>query len=143
MTHVVVDIEIANSAENTFAFISNFENNPRWQDGMQRCTVTSDGDFGVGTTYDQVAAFLGREILSTFEVIEYEPGRRVKATTIAGSFPITFTRTVTPTDTGCHVNAIIEGDATGFFKLFAPLLDRMVSHTIHKDYAKLKQLLES
>ena len=45
---------------------------------------------------------------------------------------------------GTHVHAVIEGESTGFlFKLLGPLLDRMVASSIKKDYARLKQLLES
>ena len=61
---------------------------------MDSCTITSDGEFGVGSTYDQVAHMANKQILSSFEVIEYEPGRLVKATTTKSTFPITFTRIV-------------------------------------------------
>ena len=50
----------------------------------------------IGSTYAQVASFLGMEVENSFEVIEFEPGRMVKAASISGTFPITFTRRAAP-----------------------------------------------
>lgn len=46
-------------------------------------------------------------------------------------------------DGGGRVTAVIEGDASGFFKLFQPPLDRMTRKSIEEDYANLKRILES
>ncbi len=125
-----------------FEVLSNFERNPDWQKGMRSCRWTSDPPLRVGSTYVQEAAFLGRKIESTFEVVEYEPGRRVKATTVAGSFPITFARTVTPVDEGSRVDARIEGDPTGFFRIATPIMRFMVRRSIEADYDRLVELFE-
>jgi hypothetical protein len=109
---------------------------------MESCTVTSDGEFGVGSTYDQVAHMANRQILSSFEVVEYEPGRKVKATTTKSTFPITFTRIVDADGGGSRVRAIIEGDATGVFKVLGPIMNLMVKRSINADYARLTLLLE-
>ena len=122
MIRVEATVTVNRPSEEVFAFLSNFENNPRWQSGMQEASFTSQGPLQVGSTYAQVAKFLGRRIESTFEVIEYEPHRLVKATSTSGSFPITFTRTVEPGSGNTQVRAIIEGDASGFFKLAEPLM---------------------
>jgi len=143
MLKVNIAITIDRAAEDVFAFISDFENNPKWQDGMQKCTFISPPPLGVDSTYDQEAKFLGRPILSTFKVIAYEPGRMVKATTTSSSFPITFTRMVEPAGERSRVTAVIEGDASGFFRIATPLMRWMVNRSINKDYAKLKQLLEA
>jgi hypothetical protein len=92
----------------------------------------------------QEARFLGRTIESTFEVLEYEPGRMVKAGTTGGSFPISFQRWVEPQAGGsCIVSAIITGDASGFFRLAEPLMRPMVQRQIEGDYANLKRIMES
>jgi uncharacterized membrane protein len=142
MIQVDVAITVNRPPDEVFAFISDFENNPKWQNGMQRCTFTSPPPLDVGSTYDQEAKFLGRPILSQFEVIAYEPGRLVKATTVSGSFPITFTRMVEPIEGGTQVTAVIEGDSSGFFRIAQPLMRWMVNRSIQADYKRLKQLLE-
>lgn len=110
---------------------------------MVSAKFISQAPLRIGSTYSQVAKFLGRPVISTFEVIEYEPNRMIKAASTSGSFPITFTRIVTPHNNGTLVSAIIEGDASGFFKLAEPILGRMVQRSVEGDYRNLKQILEN
>ena len=63
---------------------------------------------------------------------------RVRATSIEGTFPITFTRWVEPAGDGTRVKALIEGDSSGFFRLVEPLMAPMV----RKTNQRLKALLE-
>lgn len=142
-TRVEVEITVNLPANEVFEFISNFENNPRWQSGIQEARFTSEGPLGIGSTYEQSSKFLGRRIQTSFEVIAYEPRAMVKARSTSGSFPITFTRSVESLEEGTRVTAVIEGDASGFFRLAEPLLNRMVERQINADYAALKELLES
>lgn len=83
-----------------------------------------------------------RSAVLCFEVIGYEPGQMVKATSTSGSFPITFTRLVQAEGEGTRVTAVIEGNAGGFYKLAEPLLARFVQRSVDNDYANLKQILE-
>ncbi len=139
-----IDLVVSRPAADVFALLSDFEANPTWQNGMRSCTWTTEPPLRVGSRYEQVAEFLGKEIVSTFEVVEYEADSRVKATTIAGSFPITFTRWVEPLDQqSTRVRAVIEGDASGFFRLMEPLMRPMVRRSIRTDYQRLKRLLEA
>ena len=142
MIRVETRVHIDRHSEEVFAFISNFGNNPKWQSGQLEARVTSEGPLQVGSTYDQVAKFLVRRIESTFEVLEYEPNRRLKAASTSGSFPITFTRLVEARGGGTEVTAIIEGDASGSFKLAEPLLARMVQRSVDSDYQNLKRIME-
>jgi uncharacterized membrane protein len=143
MLKVETTVQIDRPSEEVFAYLSNFENNPEWQSGQLQAKFTSDGPLRVGSTYDQVAKFLGRRVVSTFKVIEFESDRMVKASSTSGSFPITFTRMVEPDDEVTKVTAIIEGDAGGFFKLAEPLLKVMVKNSVDADYRNLKRIMES
>ena len=142
MFQVRVQVTIRRPVDEVFEYLANFENNPKWQGGMKEATFTSEGPLRVGSTYDQVASFLGRRVESSFEVIAYEAGRMVKATTTSGSFPITFTRKVSALESGTEVSAIIEGDASGFFQIAAPILKMLVQRSINADYKNLKKVLE-
>ncbi len=143
MKPITVTVEVDRSAAEVFDYVSDFENNPRWQRGMKSCRWTSQPPHGVESTYDQVARFLGKDVLSSFVVVEHEAGRRVKITSTAGPFPITETRTVEPlVDGRSRVTAIVEGDASRYFRRAAPLLRRMVQRSVRGDYAHLKQQLE-
>ncbi|MBV8690866.1 MAG: hypothetical protein JOY57_04350, partial [Actinobacteria bacterium] len=56
----------------------------------------------------------------------------------SGPFPIIETRTVESAGGDrCRVNAVVEGDAGGFFRVFGPLLRAMVKRSVSRDYAGL------
>lgn len=129
---------IARPADDVFAYLADFENNPTWQGGMVRCTW--DGpERGVGATYSQEARFLGRPILTTFRVTALDPGRSISIESIQSTFPIQVTRSVEPDGQGCIVRAHVRGQPTGLLKLFSG----MVPRSIRKDYAELQAQLES
>ena len=134
--HVTVEREIPQAAQEVFAFFSDASNNPKWQKGMVSCAWTSDGPIDVGSTYEQVAGFMGKEIRSTFEVTTFEPGRRIVIDTIESTFPIHVDRTVEPIDAeSCRVSATISGGPGGVMKLLAPLTDKMAKRS--DDYDRL------
>ena len=86
---------------------------------------------------------MGRQIISSFEVVEYEPGQRIRIKTFKSTLPLDITREVSPgPDGGTTLNATIRGAPAGLMKLFNPLAKRMVARNINKDYARLKELLD-
>ena len=131
-------IDIGRPHDEVFAFVSNMENNPRWQAGMKSCVYTSD-DRELGATYVQEARFLGRKIDTHFRVSEYVDGERISIESTKSTFPIQVTRSVEVLDDArCRVTAHIRGQPTGILKLFGGMVKRSVA----KDYGKLKKLLE-
>lgn len=143
MTEVQAAAEIERGADVVFDYLADMENNPRWQKGQQHCRWTSDPPLAVGSTYEQSAKFLGKEINSSFEVVEFEPGRRIRIVTVGGTMPIDVTRQVEPLgDSRCRVSATVKGDPPGLMRLFGPLLDLMVKRSVRQDYQRLKDLLE-
>ncbi len=136
-------VEIDRPAAEVFAFVSDMENNPRWQNGMKSSRWTSPPPIGVGSTYAQVAGFLGREIETAFEVVEFEPGKRIRITSTKSTFPLDITRTVEAVDIGsCRVSAVIKGEPRGLLGVLAPLTRPLANRSIQRDYGRLKELLE-
>ena len=133
-------IDIDRPANEVFAFVADFENNPRWQGGMKACRWTSDARMVKGATYVQEARFVGRKIDTHFVVTEIDPGRSISIESTVSTFPIQVTRSVEPIgDDRCRVTAHIRGQPTGVLKLFSG----MVKKSVRKDYRALKALLES
>ena len=139
---VVNEVVIDRPPAEVFDFVANVENNPQWQRGMRDAHFTSGPPLRVGSTYAQVASFLGRRIESRFEIVAYEPGRLVKGSTTVSPFPITFTRIVEPEGEASRVIAIVEGRPDGLFALASPIVRRMVASSVERDYENLKHLLE-
>jgi uncharacterized membrane protein len=141
---VTADVDIDRPLPEVFAFLEDVENNPKWLQGMKSCRWTSEPPARVGSTYDQEAAFLGKEIVSSFVITEHQPNKRVTIKTTKSSFPITVTRTTEAVASGrTHVHETVEGDAKGFYRIASPLLRLLVQRNVRRDYGRLKRLLET
>lgn len=132
-------------ATEVFEFFSDPTNNPLWQVGMESCRWTSDPPIGVGSTYEQRARFLGREVVSTFVVREYRPPSVIAIETVKSAFPIDVVRRVEAlTEKSCRVSAEISGGPEkGLMKLIEPLIALSAQKSVNRDYDRLVQLLES
>jgi uncharacterized membrane protein len=140
---VSTSIDIDRPASEVFDFVSEFPNNPRWQRGQRSCEWTSEPPLRVGSTYDQHARFLGRDMTNSFRVVEHDPGRRVRFTSTGGTFPITVTRSVEPLDAShSRFTEHVEGEPGRFFRVAEPILRRLVRRSISRDFPRLKALLE-
>jgi uncharacterized membrane protein len=141
---VVVQIEIDRPAADVWEYMENSEHNPEWIPNMKSARWTTDPPIRVGSRYDQVARFLGREVRTSFEVTAHEPGRMITISSLPGSsFPITITRQLDPiTAERCRVTETAGGDAGGFYRVAEPLMGPMVRRNIARDYRRLQQLLE-
>ncbi|MGQ0774054.1 MAG: SRPBCC family protein [Pseudonocardiales bacterium] len=144
MKPVRISVDIDRPTGEVFAYLDDVTNNPEWLKGMRSCTWTTDPPVRVGSRYEQVAQFLGKQIRTSFEVTAREPGRLVTIESQAGSsFPLTVTRQVEPLgDDRCRVVETVESDPSGFYRVAQPLLRAMVARNIKRDYHSLKQHLE-
>jgi uncharacterized membrane protein len=132
-------------ADEVFRFFADAANNPLWQSGMRSCTWTSEPPIGVGSTYEQHARFMGKNVRSTFVVTVYEPGRRITIKSVESTFPIEVDRAVAPTGPeSCRVTAVITGRPEGTIAgLVGPFVGRMAQNLIDRDYDRLVEVLES
>jgi len=136
-------IEIDRPAAAVFDYIANMELNTTWQAGMRECRITSPPPLAVGSTYEQVASFMGRSVRSSFVVTAFEAGHVITIETVESKFPITVTRSVESlSDDRSRVTASIEGGPGGVLGLLAPLMKRMAQRSVRGDYRRLKSLLE-
>lgn len=143
MVEMRSEVEIARPPDVVFAMIADMARNTEWQNGMVSCDWTSDPPHGFGSTYEQVASFMGKKILTTFEVTEYETPTRIRIQSVVSTFPLEITRTVEATASGSRVTAVVKGEPGGLMKLFAPLMNRQAQSSIDADYQRLVALLES
>jgi uncharacterized membrane protein len=144
MIEVAASVEIECPASVVFDYLADMSNNPQWQRGMETCTWTSEPPLRLGSTYDQQARFLGKQISSSFEVTEFETGHRIRIQTVSGTMPIDVTREVTDAPDGhAVVTAMVRGDPKGVFRLASPVMRLMVSRSGNRDYSRLKEILEA
>jgi uncharacterized protein YndB with AHSA1/START domain len=134
--------EIARSAPDVFEFLADAANNPRWQNGMKTCEWITPAPVAVGSRYDQEASFFGRPVLSTFEVLELDPGHRILIEATKSTFPIRVERRVDPiTASACRVTAEIEG-SPAVPRSVQRLVGWLAQRSVKRDYDRLATLLE-
>jgi hypothetical protein len=139
---VTASAEVELPADELFAFVADMSNNPRWQRGMERSAWITPPPIAVGSRHQQHARFLARDLVSTFEVIEFEPDRSIRIRTIDSPMPMDITRRVEPLSGGrARVHATIRGGPTGALALLDPLTKVIVQRSVRGDYARLSRLL--
>ena len=145
MKPIVVEQEIARPTEIVWEYLENAEHNPEWLSNMRSARWSTEPPVAVGSRYDQLARFLGKDVRTSFEVTELEPGRSITISSLPGSsFPIRITREVEPLGPQrTRVRETAEGDSSGFYRLAEPLMRPLVRRNIAQAYRRLKQLLES
>ena len=140
---LVAQRSIAKPAAAVFEFFADAANNPKWQRGMKRCEWTTPRPIAVGSRYEQVASFLGRAIVSTFEVVELTPGERIVIATVESTFPIRVERAVQSTGSqSCRVTAEISGGPK-VPRIAQRLVRRFAQRSVNGDYDRLVRLLEA
>lgn len=139
------DRTIKRPAPEVAEFFFDASNNPKWQNGMVSCEWITEPPIRVGSTYTQLARFMGRDVKSTFVVTEFEPDRSIRIETIESTFPIQVERRVVPIDDmSTRVTAEITGGPEGgLMKMLSPLMAGRAQKSVDGDYDRLVQLLES
>lgn len=128
-------------AADVFSFISDAQNDPLWETGVEQCVP--EGPATTGQKRMFVMKVLGRRNEGTAEIVEFEPARKLTIQTTSGPAQARTTYRLQPVNgrTQIHFVAEIEPQS-GLLKLFKPLMGRMLQKQWEDDLAKLKRLLE-
>src|SRR5260370_24713141 len=134
-------ITIQRPIEEVFTYITNTQEVPKWSP-VKELKQTSEGALGIGTTVTQVVEFLGRTFESTTEVTGYDPPKAFAFKATSG--PVLFEQhfTLSSTGGGTTVNAVLEGEPGGLFKLAGPLLPSTAQKQFDEQLGKLEKRLE-
>ncbi len=122
MPRVSKTVTLPRKPGEVFDYLANFENTAEWDPGVAKATKTSDGPVGLGSTFDLVANFRGRQIPVTYEVTVYEPDSRVVLVGRNKQFTGTDDIGVSPDGDGTRVSWNADFQMEGFAKLFQPFL---------------------
>jgi uncharacterized membrane protein len=132
-------ITVQRPIDEVFAFVSVFENVPKWNYYVRDVTKTSAGPIEVGTTYHQVR----KTDQQDFRVVEFEPGKEVTVKTIPPSSPAFEIRfTFQPEERGTQILDEWKLDM-GKPKLVECLAAGTVKRAVLENLEKLKRLLET
>jgi uncharacterized membrane protein len=131
-------IRIDRRIEEVFAFLSDFENIPKWNYYVLEVRQLSESPIGIGTTYHQVRKTDEQD----FRIIEFEPSHTVAVKTLPQSSPSLEMR-FTLYEEGDTTRVRDEWKLdTGRLALLERLTGGRVKSAVAENLAKLKELLE-
>jgi hypothetical protein len=137
-------IEIDRPRAEVAAYAADPDNAPAWYENIKAVDWRSPRPLAVGTRIAFTAAFLGRELVYTYEVAEFVPGERLTMRTAEGPFPMETTYTWEDNGSGgTRMTLRNRGEPSGFAKVAAPVLSAAMRRANRKDLRLLKHLLET
>jgi uncharacterized membrane protein len=131
-------IAIYRPIDEVFAFLSDFENIPKWNYYVLEVRQLSESPIGIGTTYHQVR----KTDQQDFRIIEFEANNTVALKTVPQSSP-SFERRFTLYEEGDTTRIRDQWKLdTGMPALLERLARGRVKSAVAENLAKLKELLE-
>jgi dehydrogenase/reductase SDR family protein 12 len=146
MVKVEQSIMIDKPVEQVWNFLTDFQNTPKWDVGVLETRQTSTGPAGLGTTFQNIGAFLGQQSVREYRVTEYEPDKKVTVELVNPTKSIQKAEvryTFEPAQTGTRLNFMGSIEFGGFFRLLQPILLQRAKRSGQGDLNNLKRLLEA
>jgi len=143
MININLNISIYRPINRVFDFISTPENDFQWQYGTLESVRTSEEAVNIGTTFRSNSNLLGHRAQSTFEVIEYEPGKKYGFKSLSGPLQ-SFTSYTLNMAKGCtQINLSIQANKVNSMELNENILGKKMKKQFKENLAILKNILES
>ena len=117
-------ITINRPIQEVFAYVSDLQNGPQWQNGLVEARRITEGPLGIGTQYTDVRKFTGGRLLeSVIQCTTYEPNKKIVLKTISGSWPYEDTFLFESTGRGTRLTDRLELQTSGWMT-FGRTVDR-------------------
>jgi len=139
---VQTEVLIRRSRAEVAAFMFDPRNDSIWTTGVVECRPLTEGPLRKGSRVERISKFLGRQFGYQYEVVAAESESFVQMH-VDEPFPMEIRYELETRPEGTITRIRAQGDATGFFRLAAPLMSRMVRRNITNDLELLKEYLEA
>jgi Polyketide cyclase / dehydrase and lipid transport len=80
MARYRTEVVVPTALDTTFAYLSRFSSAQEWDPGVIRAQMVTPEPVGLGSRFTLTAVFLGAKVPLEYEIIEYDPPRRVVLT---------------------------------------------------------------
>jgi uncharacterized protein YndB with AHSA1/START domain len=144
MVDVTTSTIIAVPLERVAAYAANPDHAPEWYVNIKEVEWKTPPPLSLHSLVAFKARFLGRQLAYTYEIVEWEPQKKLVMRTADGPFPMETTYLWEAIDH--HATRMIlrnRGNPSGFSKIFAPFMSLAMRRANQKDLDKLKRLLEA
>lgn len=127
--------------DEVFAFVTNLNNETRWQSEIK--SVTLEGPLEAGSTFREDRVTFGRQFAWHFRITAFEPPHRISIDTISGTARYRGARLFEAVAGGTKVTEVGELELPRFLRPFNPLLSWLSKRPLRLAYGRLKQIIES
>ncbi|HAQ08581.1 MAG TPA: ATPase [Bacillus bacterium] len=143
MVDVLTEINIKQPVTYVSEYAMSPDHAPEWYVNIHSAEWQTPKPLSIGSRIAFKAKFLGRELAYIYEIIEFDPGKKLVMRTAQGPFPMETTYTFQSTGQNLtRVTLRNTGSPTGFSKFFSPFMSTMMRRANMKDLKKLKSILE-
>ena len=126
-----------------FDFVSTPENDFQWQYGTLASSRLSEGVGEPGTFFRSVGHIMGRRVLSTFEVTEYEPNRKYCFKSLSGPLKSHTCYTFDLASDGSTLNISAQVNPVNALQFDEAVLEKKMRQQLKEDLMLLKEILEA
>ena len=134
-------VMIRRPIEDVFAFLSDFENIPKWNYAIVETHKVSEGAVGVRTIYQQIRSVPSRGE-ERFEVTAYNPPRHLEIRGQLGPFPSRLAYALDAIPEGTRLTNSVQLELRGPGRLLGRVAVPRVRDAVAANLHKLKELLD-
>jgi hypothetical protein len=145
IVEVRTSVVILRPPAEVFAFVSNAENDVHWRSEVISMKNETSERSGTGTRTVEVAKVLGKQLVTTTEIVEFVPAVRMSRRTVSGPTPVSTAREVAAVEGGTRFTYELRADvgAVLVFRLLRPAVQWWTQRKIEGYMATLKKVMEA
>ncbi len=126
-----------------FDFICTPENDFQWQYGTLASGQISEGVNGVGAFFRSIGHFMGRRMVSTYEITEYEPTSKYGFKSLSGPVHSRTSYTFEIVGGATRINISMQASAVDLFPEAEGFVEKKMTKQLKENLAMLKEILET
>ncbi|HEY6836030.1 MAG TPA: SRPBCC family protein [Gaiellaceae bacterium] len=140
MVRVELTVQIARPANDVFALLTDVDRVPEWQ--ASAVASHADEPIAEGVRIHERRHFLGHDAHTELEVTAFVPGRRFALRTLRGPVKLSIDHELVERDGGTSLHVTAEGKPQGLLRLAGPAVTARARQELHRDFERLKAILE-
>lgn len=136
-------IDIYRPLATVFNFITSSANDFEWQYGTLASDQVSAGNTGVGSSFRSVGHLMGRRMVVTFEITEYEANRQYGFKSLSGPLASHTLYTLETTKGRTTIRITTQANPADTFEGHEGVTEKYMQKELKENLAMLKSILES